>query len=120
MKVFNVGVVGIGDISDVYISNLKTYDIGKVLACAGRDLKARQVRPARDSRAYASPAELFADPEIDIVLNLTTPDVHAELNLTALEAGKHVLHAEKAVAPVIVLRASPSRRYLVDRHRHLS
>jgi predicted dehydrogenase len=43
MKPFNVGVLGIGDISDVYISNLKSYDIVSVVACAGRDLeKARR------------------------------------------------------------------------------
>ena len=43
MKPFNVGVLGIGDISDVYISNLKSYDIVSLVACAGRDLeKARR------------------------------------------------------------------------------
>src|SRR5208337_1538088 len=35
MKPINVGVLGIGDISDVYISNLKSYDIVSVVACAG-------------------------------------------------------------------------------------
>lgn len=43
MKPFNVGVIGIGDISDVYIGNLKAYDVVRVVACWRRDLeKARR------------------------------------------------------------------------------
>ena len=38
MKTFHVGVIGIGDISDVYIRNLQNYPIVRVLACAGRSL----------------------------------------------------------------------------------
>ena len=81
MKPFNVGVLGIGDISDVYISNLKSYDIVSVVACAGRDLeKARRKAELHGlPKAYATAAELIADPDIDIVLNLTLPAVHAEL-----------------------------------------
>jgi len=43
VNVFKVGVVGIGDISDVYLANLATYgDTVEVVGCAGRDLaKAR-------------------------------------------------------------------------------
>ncbi len=33
--------------------------------------------------------ELLADPEVDIVLNLTVPAVHASVNEQALKAGKH-------------------------------
>jgi predicted dehydrogenase len=91
MRPFNIGV-GIGDISDVYINNLKTYDVVNVVACAGRDLsKARRKAAAHGlSKAYATPQDLIADPEIDIVLNLTLPAVHAELTTMALNAGKHV------------------------------
>jgi predicted dehydrogenase len=99
MSPFNVGVIGIGDISDVYINNLKTYDVVKVVACAGRDLeKARRKADAHGLRkAYATPQALVSDPEIDIVLNLTLPGVHAELTMMALEAGKHV-YTEKPLA----------------------
>ena len=103
MKPFNVGVLGIGDISDVYISNLKSYDIVSVVACAGRDLeKARRKAEAHGlPKAYATAAELIADPDIDIVLNLTLPAVHAELTTMALEAGKHV-YTEKPLAATYV------------------
>ena len=99
MKTFNVGIIGIGDISDVYMDNLKAYEVVNVAACAGRDLaKARRKAEAHGIRkAYATPQELIADPDIDIVLNLTLPAVHAELTTSALRAGKHV-YTEKPLA----------------------
>jgi predicted dehydrogenase len=103
MKPFKVGVLGIGDISDVYISNLKTYDIVSVVGCAGRDLeKSRRKAEAPGlPKAYGTAAELISDPNIDIVLNLTLPAVHAELTAMALEAGKHV-YTEKPLAATYV------------------
>jgi predicted dehydrogenase len=102
MKRFNVGVLGIGDISDVYINNLKKYDIVRVVACAGRDLeKARKKADGHHiEKAYATAKELIEDPEIDIILNLTVPAVHAEFTIEALQAGKHV-HTEKPLAATI-------------------
>jgi len=34
--------------------------------------------------------KLLSNPDIDIVVNLTIPNAHAEINLDAIEAGKHV------------------------------
>jgi predicted dehydrogenase len=44
------------------------------------------------------PEDLLADPEIDIVVNLTPPAAHAELTLQAVAAGKHC-YSEKPLAP---------------------
>lgn len=41
--------------------------------------------------------ELLADPDIDIVLNLTIPDQHAAVSMAALKAGKNV-YSEKPLA----------------------
>lgn len=103
MNKFNVGVIGIGDISDVYIANLKHYaDIVEVLACAGRSLDNAQRKAAEHGipKAYADAGALIADPEVHIVLNLTVPAAHAELNLAALRAGKHV-YTEKPLAATV-------------------
>jgi len=100
VTVFRVGVVGIGDIFGVYVANLQRYpDIVDVVGCAGRDLdRARRMAAGHGlRRAYATPDDLFADPEIDIVLDLTTPSAHAALNLAAIRAGKHV-YSEKPLA----------------------
>ena len=48
-------------------------------------------------RGYADPAELLADPEVELVSICTPTDSHVDLALAALEAGKHVL-VEKPVA----------------------
>lgn len=73
---FKIGVLGIGDISDVYFDNLKHYrDIVEVASCAGRRLDKAESVAARHGvpKAYANAWELLDDPEIDIVLNLTVP-----------------------------------------------
>lgn len=100
MKKLRVGVIGIGDISKVYLNNLKKYsDVVEVTACASRSLEKARAKAAEHqiAKAYASPEELIADAEIDAVLNLTIPEAHYKYNIAALEAGKHV-YSEKPLA----------------------
>jgi predicted dehydrogenase len=96
MKPYNIGIIGIGDISDKYIKNLKKFEIVNVLACASRGLdKAKKVAEKFSiPRPYASGAEVIADPDVDIILNLSPPAVHSEYNIAALKAGKHI-YSEK-------------------------
>ncbi|HSW42105.1 MAG TPA: Gfo/Idh/MocA family oxidoreductase [Patescibacteria group bacterium] len=100
MTTFGIGVVGTGDISDVYLTNLRRHgDIVRVVGCAGRDA-AKARRKAEQHclpRSFADAGELLDDPDVDIVLDLTTPDAHADINLAALRAGKHV-YSEKPIA----------------------
>jgi predicted dehydrogenase len=97
---YGVGIVGTGDIFRVYVENLARYpDIVHVTGCAARD-PARARRRAEDlglPRAYESVADLLDDPDVDIVLDLATPDAHAAVNLAAVQAGKH-LYTEKPLA----------------------
>lgn len=48
-------------------------------------------------RAYESPEQLFADPEVELVSICTHTDSHVDLAIAALAAGKHVL-VEKPLA----------------------
>jgi predicted dehydrogenase len=94
-----VGVIGCGNISDVYIKNLTTR-FGNIEVAAVADVVAE--RAAAQAAAHGVPRactveELLADPSIDVVLNLTVPSAHAEISLAALGAGKHV-HTEKPLA----------------------
>lgn len=99
MEKIRVGVIGIGDISSVYLNNLKKYDAVEVVACASRGLEKAQRKAAEHGirKAYASGEEVIADPEVDLILNLTTPQAHFAYNLAALQAGKHV-YTEKPLA----------------------
>ena len=90
-----VGVIGCGMISDHYLSHMPTFDILDVVACA--DIQPD--RAAEKARKHGVPIpcsveELLSDPQIDIVVNLTTPEAHAEVSLSILRAGKH-LFSEK-------------------------
>ena len=95
-----VGVIGLGDICDVYINNLKNYpELVEVTACASRGLEKAQAKAKQHgiAKAYVDGFELIADPEIDVILNLTPPNAHAALNRAALQADKHV-YTEKPLA----------------------
>lgn len=100
MKKLNIGIIGIGDISDVYIKNLQKYQEEiNVIGCASRGLEKAKAKAQKYQipRWYASGDELIADPDIDVVLNLTVPAVHYLYNKKALLAGKHV-YSEKPLA----------------------
>ena len=100
MKVFKIGVIGLGDISNVYLTNLKKYDtVVELYACACRtpEKAAEKCKHYGFTKSYATGDELIADPDVDIILNLTTPAAHYKYNLAAIKAGKHV-YTEKPLA----------------------
>ncbi len=86
-----VGLIGCGNISNAYFKGLKPYEEWiKIVACADLDLARAQAKAEEHGVPVAcSMAELLKSP-VDIVLNLTTPQAHAAVNLAALKAGKHV------------------------------
>jgi len=97
MEPMRVGVVGLGNISDIYFKNIALFDNIETYACAApRPDKVREKAEAYGCRAMTVD-ELMADPAVEIVLNLTTPAAHREISLRALNAGKH-LYTEKPLA----------------------
>ena len=95
---FRIGLIGCGRISDIYLKNCGRFPELEVVACASLKLEESQAKAAQYGIPKAClPDEIFADPEIDAVLNLTIPAAHAEISLKALEAGKHV-YSEKPFA----------------------
>jgi predicted dehydrogenase len=104
----NVGVVGCGNISGIYLEAGKKWDILNIVACADLDM----ARAQSQAQKYGIPKactvdELLADPTIKIVVNLTVPQAHAEVGLAALAAGKSVYN-EKPLA----IEREPARRML--------
>lgn len=100
MKKLRIGVIGLGDISHVYLTNLKKYsDYVTIEACASRSLEKAQRKADQYGipHAYANAEELIREADIDLILNLTTPDMHYILNKLALECGRHV-YTEKPLA----------------------
>ncbi|MBE7466119.1 MAG: Gfo/Idh/MocA family oxidoreductase [Planctomycetes bacterium] len=98
LKKAKIGVVGCGAISAAYFKTLKALEITEVVACADLFPEAAKKRAEEFEvpRVY-SVDELLADPEIEIVINLTIPGAHAEVDQKILQAGKHP-HSEKPFA----------------------
>ena len=83
MKKMKIGVVGLGNISDIYLKNIALFDNIETYACADL-LRDRAEEKAAQYRCKAmSTEELIADPAVDIVLNLTLPAAHCEISLKA-------------------------------------
>lgn len=87
-----VGLVGIGNISGQYLDTLPRLPGVSLVAAADLD-PSRQVPGVR----MMTPAELYDFDGIELVLNLTVPQAHATVALSAIAAGKHVYN-EKPLA----------------------
>lgn len=93
-----VAVVGAGVISAQYLRNLAGFPDLRVLGIA--DLDTARARAAADEYGIPVAGDLdavLALPEVEIVVNLTLPAVHATVATAALRAGKHV-YGEKPLA----------------------
>ena len=102
IKKAKVGVVGCGNISGIYFKNGKWLESIEIVACADLVPERARAKAAEFGIPRACTVEkLLADPEIEIVINLTIPIAHAEVALAALEAGKCVYNEK----PLAITRA---------------
>jgi predicted dehydrogenase len=86
-----VGIIGAGNISDQYLSNLTTFPDVRVLAIADVIEERAKAQAEKYGVPRAGGVDLVLnDPEIDIVVNLTIPAVHVEVSEAIIAAGKHV------------------------------
>jgi len=86
-----VALVGAGVISAEYLKNLTTFPDLRVLAVADLDVERAAAAAAQYGvPASGDPESVLAIPEVELVVNLTTPAAHAAVALAALRAGKHV------------------------------
>ena len=99
MQRVKVGVIGCGMISEIYLTNItnRFSNVLEAYACANRSDAAAEKRAEQFHIRKMSTEELLADPEVDVVLDLTVPEAHYEINRKALLAGKHV-YSEKPLA----------------------
>lgn len=95
-KVLGVGVVGCGLIGQKRAKALGQR--GKLLACADINVeRAKSLAATTGAKAFQDWREVVVLPEIDVVIVATLHDALAEITLSAIEAGKHVL-VEKPAA----------------------
>ncbi|MET1031582.1 Gfo/Idh/MocA family protein [Domibacillus tundrae] len=94
----NVGLIGCGNISGIYLENSRHYKSFTIVACADLDrAKAEEAAAKHGVPNVMEVDELIESPDIDIVLNLTVPHAHADVAVRAVEQKKHV-YSEKPLA----------------------
>jgi predicted dehydrogenase len=108
-----VGIIGSGNISEQYLKASRTFPILDVVGIADLVRSRAETRAEEFGLRAYSPEEMLADPEIEIVINLTIPAAHGTVNLAAIEAGKHV-YSEK---PLAITREEGQRTLAAARER---
>ncbi len=125
MKPVGVGVVGLGLMGRVHIEAYAAAHVAghacRLVAVSDKSVERLDGRAATggnvqgearerrlfDPQAVATtpdPAELFADPAVDLVSICTPTDTHVELAIAALRAGKHVLVEKPVSLDMLALR----------------
>ena len=96
-KVFKVGLIGCGHISETYFRAEKYFNNIKIVKCA--DINHRiALKCAKTYKIKAlSVRKLLKDQEVEIILNLTIPKAHYQIAKQSLLNGKHV-YSEKPMA----------------------
>jgi predicted dehydrogenase len=92
-----VGIIGCGKISDAYFKGCGVYEILSVVACADLDLDRARAKAAEYGVVACTVDEMMQREDVDIVINLTIPQAHHEINARSLRAGKHA-YCEKPLA----------------------
>ena len=97
MQTLNVGIIGAGNIAPAYIEGCAPFEVIKITACADILEERAKNFAAEHGLIACGVDELLARDDIDIAVNLTIPQAHAEVSLRIIDAGKHA-YSEKALA----------------------
>jgi predicted dehydrogenase len=92
-----VGVIGVGDISGVYLNAISRSPALELRAVAARSAGRAAAAGQPHGVAGMTVDALLADDGIEVVVNLTPSDQHETLNRQIIAAGKH-LYSEKPFA----------------------
>ena len=85
----SVGVIGCGNISDAYFKASSSFPNIKLTKVADLRMEAAGEKAEKWNFEAVTVDELLADKDISIVLNLTTPQSHTQINEKILKSGKH-------------------------------
>jgi len=103
MTELGYGLIACGRISSSHIDAIAKTDGARVVALADPDAqkaaRARE-RAGAEVAVYADYRELLADSAVDVVVVMVPTQMHPQVTVAALEAGKHV-YCEKAMAASI-------------------
>lgn len=95
-----VGIIGCGNISSTYFRLAPLFRGLELRACADVNKAAAEARSAEYGVRAQTVEALLANPEVDVLLNLTIPAAHFAISKQGLEAGKHVYSEKPLVLTV--------------------
>ncbi|MEO1637928.1 MAG: Gfo/Idh/MocA family oxidoreductase [Pseudomonadota bacterium] len=94
MTKLGVGIIGCGNISTSYCTLAPMFASLDLRAVADINMDVASARAAEYGLRAETVDDLLAAPDIDVIVNLTIPDVHYAITKRILEAGKHA-YSEK-------------------------
>jgi len=94
MERIDIGIIGCGNISHSYLKGATRSEQVRVKCVADMRVESAQEKAAEYGVQAVTVDRLLADPDIQIVINLTVPLAHAQVSMQVVEAGKHV-YSEK-------------------------
>ena len=112
MKKMKVGIIGCGNISGIYAEAGQKFRNLEILACA--DLDFARAHALAEKHGIPRPLrveQLLADRDIELVINLTIPAAHAEIDREAL---RRALHRHTATTRYLKAIAAGGRRFGLD------
>jgi predicted dehydrogenase len=98
LPTIKTAIIGCGMISGIYLKNLcNFFKITEVVGCSDIIPERAKQRADEFGIKQMTNEEIYKDPEIKIVVNLTHAPSHFDVTRDALNAGKHV-YCEKMMA----------------------
>ena len=99
MNKANVGIIGCGNISSIYMENINNLfvNVNLYAICDLMEERTKEAAEKFNVKHILSYDEMINSKEVQIILNLTTPKNHYKICKDALLAGKHV-YVEKPLS----------------------
>ena len=98
-KPVKTAIIGCGAISGTYLPNcIRRLKVLDIVGCSDIKPERSAARAAEFGIKQMTNEEIYEDPKIQLVINLTYPISHYEVTKAALLAGKHV-YSEKMLSP---------------------
>lgn len=111
----NVGIIGCGNISPIYFKNVRRMHALNLIGCADLDPARAQARAAEFDAAAFSVDALLANPDVQIIIDLTIPKAHGEVGLAAIKAGKSVYNEK----PLALTREEAQHMLALAKEKHV-
>ena len=113
MEKMRVAVIGYGGMGGSHVDSFANSEVVELAGIWDIDEKRIEAAKSKGIHAYSSLEDLLSDKSVDIVTIATPNDVHKDIAITSMAAGKHVI-CEKPVA----MNSSELREMIDASHKY--